>query len=448
MSAINRFVTPYDIFNREERYYCMHLFRLLHENLELKYSSPLGRLLNLLSRRNLEFRNGKANLSDLKFEEPAIYSEVAFIRDTYHYRKPHVDIIMDPMTKLVARQESIYDFRSYSELPAPLNDPRKVHPGKLRQYARENNIQLTEDEMQLYGSIQGIFNAKPDFLIKVDNLLLVCEAKLTQTFEKQQLIRTLNIAQLWAELFYQDFGFNKPPVYTLFTIGSKRYSADITWTELMLISMKTYGPRDRTNTAFIHASSSSETNLYGIDINSAEDHSVEDDDEMKNELEPSILERNSYLRPTDVEKLSKKIFKSENPELLLARVWDFVRHPMSYPTYYFWVGTISYGIYMYIKKTEGYRVTKNYDTLIYIILNLLWGYGILVTVIPIMKRRIEGSNEIQTNYVNKVNKLRRPIFIQNNSKVYVDPTITGVGLLILSMILALLFSEALFWLIH
>ena len=91
--------------------------------------------------------------------------------------------------------------RLYSELPEPLNDGRLTHPKQIRQKATAENIQLSENESKVYGAMQGMFNAKPDLVITIDNILLVCEAKLTESFDEGQLRRTSNMQKFGQPYF-------------------------------------------------------------------------------------------------------------------------------------------------------------------------------------------------------------------------------------------------------
>jgi hypothetical protein len=239
----------YDYYNREERALCSHLFRLLHENINEKNKGPLGAFLHYLNSRSLKFRNGTPNLNKLEFKNPSIFCEVSIIRDAYQNRKPNVTSLMDKITRLVMQQESISDCRLFSELPPELNDYQKTHPKQIRRKAINNKILLTEGENKVYGAIQGMFNAKPDLVIIIDNLLLVCEAKMTQKFDKHQVCRTWNISQVWAEIFYKDLGFDNPPIYSVFKLGAKSYNPDISWTICNEIAKNQYNRNDRTRIA-------------------------------------------------------------------------------------------------------------------------------------------------------------------------------------------------------
>ncbi len=95
--------------------------------------------------------------------------------------------------------------------------------------------------------MQGMFNAKPDLVITIDNLLLVCEAKFTEKFDQEQLDRTWNIAQVWSELLYKDLGFEEPPIFTVFRLGAGKYNPEISWKDVDVIAEETYADNDRTS---------------------------------------------------------------------------------------------------------------------------------------------------------------------------------------------------------
>ena len=236
----------YDFYNREERAICSHLFRLLHENLNQQLNSPLGKFIKLLFQSGIKFKNGDKILTDLKFENIRIYTEVAVIRDAYQNAKPNVNEFMDKLVELVMKQESIKDCRLYSNLKNPLGNPERTHPKQIRQKAESLNIKLSTEELSVYGSIQGMFNAKPDLVISIDNILLVCEAKHTQKFDENQIQRTEKIAEVWANLLYKDLGFNDKPIYAVFKLGAMKFNPDINWEQISDIANGTYPENDRT----------------------------------------------------------------------------------------------------------------------------------------------------------------------------------------------------------
>ena len=105
----------YDHYNREERYLCSHLFRLLHEP---KYGYAALRI----------FIAGVPEITDFR-----IFVEVALIRDVYHVRRSNPFDCVDSIVRIVAGQEQVADFRNYSELPEELRTPHLTHPRQILQ---------------------------------------------------------------------------------------------------------------------------------------------------------------------------------------------------------------------------------------------------------------------------------------------------------------------------
>ena len=243
-------MSRYDSYNREERAICSHLFRLLHENLSDKHGSPFFKFLSLLSDKPMTFGGSPFDLTRLKFKNIAVYSEVSIIRDYYQHLKPSHNSFMESLSLLIMEQEGVSNCRRYSDLPSPLNDHRNTHPNQIRRKAKTLNIDLTEDEQRAYGAMQGMFNAKPDLVLTIDDYLLVCEAKLTEPFDLDQLERTRNITQVWATLMYEEFGFDHPPECLVFTLGAQQYNPDISWEDILQIAEVTYDDNDRSRLAF------------------------------------------------------------------------------------------------------------------------------------------------------------------------------------------------------
>jgi hypothetical protein len=239
----------YDYFNREERAICAHLFRLLHENLGGKAESPFGQFLDILFKSRLAFNDGISDLSKLKFENISIFCEASLIRDAYHNTKPNVNGLMDDLTRIIMVQEKVQDCRLFSQLPEVLRNISKTHPKQIRQKATASSIHLSEGESRVYGAMQGMFNAKPDLVLTVDNMLLVCEAKHTEKFDEDQLNRTWNITEVWAKLLYADLGFSSPPAYSVFKLGAGTFKPHIHWGDISAIADKTYPEHDRTRIA-------------------------------------------------------------------------------------------------------------------------------------------------------------------------------------------------------
>ncbi len=96
---------------------------------------------------------------------------------------------------------------------------KEVNPGKIYSFGKPL---FTADERKVYGALQGMFNAKPDLAITINNYLLVFEAKLTLKFNDEQIKRTKNIAQVWAKLLYEDMEFKKEPEFTVLKLGAAK----------------------------------------------------------------------------------------------------------------------------------------------------------------------------------------------------------------------------------
>lgn len=238
----------YNYYNREERAICAHLFRLLHENLD-DVESPFMDFIEVLFDSGLNFKNGNSNLNDLKGINKSIYCEAAILRDKYYNDKPQVDSFMDALSRIVIRQKKVSYCSIYSELPEILRSPEETHPGQIIRKADAKNIKLNKQERIVYGEIQSMFNAKPDIVLAIDNLLLVGEAKFTERFKTEQLRRTKNIAEIWSKLLYKDLGFDEPPIYTVFTLGAEKYNPNISWRHVLEIANEVYPKNDRTRIA-------------------------------------------------------------------------------------------------------------------------------------------------------------------------------------------------------
>ena len=218
----------YDKYNREERYLCSHLFRLLHEPVD-GY-----RVLR-------EFLGHSSELSQFR-----IYAEVALIRDAYHARKPDVAPFMDDLVRLIMTQEEVTECRLYSELPEDIRDIHKTHPKQIKHKAE--NL-LLDNEKNVYGALQCMFNAKPDLAICLNKELVVYEAKFTLGFDAEQTKRTKNIGEVWAKLLYSDLGFANIPKLKVRTLGLSNYSPDVSWEHIYEIAERIYPETDRTRIA-------------------------------------------------------------------------------------------------------------------------------------------------------------------------------------------------------
>lgn len=153
---------------------------------------------------------------------------------------------MDSLTELIMQQEEVKECRLYSQLDNVLNNPERTHPKQIRQKATSEGIQLSDNESKVYGALQGMFNAKPDLVITVDDFLLVFEAKFTESFDEIQLKRTNNIAQVWSKILYKDFGFQTCPKYKIIKLGAKKFKPQINWTDVYKIAQSAYKSDDRT----------------------------------------------------------------------------------------------------------------------------------------------------------------------------------------------------------
>ncbi len=222
----------YDVYNREERYVCSHLFRLLHEPMDDNYalSTYLRRPIKQYSYR--------------------IYAEVALLRDAYYARKPNTGQFLDELVRMLMAQEDVFECRLYTELPEGLNNSSMTHPKQIRQKA--GNV-LSRDEGRVYGALQGMFNAKPDLAICIDDDLLIYEAKLTLDFDREQMERTKNIAKVWAKLLFKDLGFVSPPNVQVLKLGLAKYKPDVSWQEIADIADTVYPAEDRTRSVLAHA---------------------------------------------------------------------------------------------------------------------------------------------------------------------------------------------------
>jgi|TARA_B100001964_G_C13996595_1_gene493042 hypothetical protein len=221
----------YDKYNREERFICGHLFRLLHEPNDNNRA-----IRDFLSK---DFKN--------PFK---IYAEVALIRDAYFVRKPNHNIFLDRLVKIVMKQEEIQNCRLYTNLPFPLNDASKTHPSHIKRQAKD---ELSNDEKKVYGAIQGMFNAKPDLVICWDENLWIYEAKFTLNFNRTQLKRTEKIGNVWASLLYNDLGFDRIPNVRVLTLGLQKYNPNVSWEDIASIAAKVYPKSDNTRVALENA---------------------------------------------------------------------------------------------------------------------------------------------------------------------------------------------------
>ena len=215
----------YNIYNREERNICAHLFRILLEPKDNYYA--------------LSNFTGKNNISNFN-----IFTEVALIRDAYFIRKSScVNKFLDSIVQIIMKQEGVTDCKLYSQLPSELNNPKLTHPKQIKYKGKKI---FTLHEMKVYGSLQGMFNAKPDLLICLPDEMLIYEAKYTLDFDQDQIRRTNNIAEIWSNIIYSDLGYNSPPPYKILKLGLDKYKPDISWEKVKEIVSHIYNKNDYT----------------------------------------------------------------------------------------------------------------------------------------------------------------------------------------------------------
>lgn len=208
----------YEKYNREERNLCSHLFRLLlmdHPNY-----GPL-----------------KEFVGDEDVSGPRIFSEVALIRDAYYKRNDKIEF-MDDICGVIANQENLKDYRVYSSLIKENELFNRTYPSFIKLVAKKNGIQLSKDELKLYGAVQGMFKAKPDLVICYSNNLLIYEAKYTLDFDTAQLKRTAKIGEVWSKLLYHDLGFTDIPKIKVLKLGLKKYNPHVSWTDIFDIAQR------------------------------------------------------------------------------------------------------------------------------------------------------------------------------------------------------------------
>ncbi|MFO0567115.1 MAG: hypothetical protein U0263_15710 [Polyangiaceae bacterium] len=174
--------------------------------------------------------------------------EVALVRDAYRRYRGDAARFMDALLHVVREQESTPDARLWSALPTPLAAPSRTHPRDIIRNGTELGL-LTASDQKVFRAVRGMFNAKPDLALVLQSAIVVVEAKLTQAFDRTQLARTRNIAQVWATLLFRDLGFAAPPPYAVAKLGSAAAGVDLSWQELAELAALTYPPNDRTRLA-------------------------------------------------------------------------------------------------------------------------------------------------------------------------------------------------------
>lgn len=220
-------------YNREERNLCAHLFRLLLE--DQPNWGPLQEFLGVKSVTN-----------------PQIYCEVALIRDAYHVRKPDIQSYIEQLCQVLARQNSIDSYTEYASLPIEFRDCMKTNPKQLYYKLREAGLLKSKADTIVYGSLQAMFNAKPDLVICTGSELFVYEAKLSLDFDQEQLERTRKIAEVWSEVLYPDLGFDRPPQVNIRKLGLDRYNPDISWEKVYEMAKNHWNEGDLSVRVFFH----------------------------------------------------------------------------------------------------------------------------------------------------------------------------------------------------
>lgn len=223
----------YLAYNREERDLCAHLFRLLLED------QPNWQPLKDFLDRDF-------------IGSPQLFCEAAVIRDAYYARKPEkaddgepgTINFLDGICDLIATmlEAAPDEYTRFSELqPETLRNPRLTHPKQIAYKLKESGAIQKPRDADVYGSLQAMFNAKPDLVICADNTLYIYEAKYTMPFDEAQLERTRLIGKVWAKLLYKDLGFEVEPDLVVRKLGlskpdTKGYDPDISWKEVCEIA--------------------------------------------------------------------------------------------------------------------------------------------------------------------------------------------------------------------
>jgi hypothetical protein len=220
-----------DIF-REERHFCNHLFRLLcYKKEDGGKESGLGRFLSLMDLPiKIDFKTISA---------AEVYTEVAAFRDFYYsHLSPQEFLITLYDTFLPMIREQYGDkIAQPTNIRDLLSHLRDVHPKDFSKH-----LAHTEDDKLFYREFSALFNAKPDFLIICDGLMLWLEVKFWVPFNRRQLQRTRNIADLCSsDLFAPLFGNQSNHVVKLGTkrhIHARRDGDFIDWADVVQIAQE------------------------------------------------------------------------------------------------------------------------------------------------------------------------------------------------------------------
>jgi hypothetical protein len=201
-----------DIF-REERYFCNHLFRLLcHKKEDGGKDSGLGQFLSLIDLPvTIELNVETVSAAEL-------YTEVAVFRDFYYYhpaRQGFLVALCDLFFPMIGKQ---YGGKITSPTPIRGLLPRLqgIHPKDFSRYLAD-----TKEDKLFYREFSALFNAKPDFLLICDGLMVWLEVKYWTSFDHKQLRRTQNIADLCSSELFAPLFHNMPNHVA--KLGTKRH---------------------------------------------------------------------------------------------------------------------------------------------------------------------------------------------------------------------------------
>jgi len=199
-----------DIF-REERYFCNHLFRFLcHKKEDGGKNSGLGRFLSLT--------NLPVNITVETVAAAEVYTEVAVFRDFYHChhnRQEFLVALYDEFLPIIRGQ-----YGGKIANPTPIRDLlpqlQGIHPKDFSRHLAD-----MEDDKLFYREFSALFNAKPDFLLICDELMVWLEVKFWVSFDRRQLQRTQNIADLCSSDLLAPVFSNRPN--RVVKLGTKRH---------------------------------------------------------------------------------------------------------------------------------------------------------------------------------------------------------------------------------
>ena len=199
-----------DIF-REERHFCNHLFRLLcYKKEDGGRDSGLGQFLSLTDL--------PININVKTVSAAEVYTEVAVFRDFYHShpsRQEFLVALYDVFLPMI-REQYGDKIASPTLIRDLLPQLQGIHPKDFSKHLAD-----TEDDKLFYREFSALFNAKPDFLLICDGLMVWLEVKFWVSFDRKQLRRTQNIADLCSsDLFAPVFG-NQPN--RVVKLGTKRH---------------------------------------------------------------------------------------------------------------------------------------------------------------------------------------------------------------------------------